>query len=258
MKVLSLWRHPIKGFSSEALENVVLIAGECFPNDRMFAIEDGPSGFNPDNPQHISKMKFVVLARSARIANYETIYLDDRQELEIFEHDENCICSFDMNSQDGLDDLASWLTTRFGDEFKGPLRVIPAPQKHRFMDYASGFVSLINAGSVEAFAQAVGEDIDVKRFRGNIVFEATPWEEDKWEEGQVLQLGDVRLEVLKPIVRCKATHANPNPDIAKYDIETVPLLVKHFKRNTMGVYARIISGGELRIGDSLSIENIDE
>ncbi|MFC7291284.1 MOSC domain-containing protein [Hirschia litorea] len=258
MKIISLWRHPVKGFSPEELKSVSLVAGEHFPNDRMFAIEDGPSGFDADDPQHISKMRFVVLARSARIANYETMYLDDSKALEIFEHDENCICSFDMATQEGLDDLADWLTNRFGDEFKGPLRVIRAPQNHRFMDYKSGFVSLINASSVEALSQVSGEDIRVQRFRGNVVFEAPAWEEDNWLQGQILQLGNVRLEVLKPTVRCKATHADPNPDIASYNIETVPLLMTHFKRNTMGVYARIVSGGELCVGDNLSIESIDE
>lgn len=249
--VQSLWRHPVKGFSPERLENVQLTAGECFPNDRMFAIEDGPSGFDPSDPKHISKMRFVVLARSARVANFETIYVDERKELEIYERDEDCICSFDMSSQDGFDDLSDWLTNRFEDEFKGPLKVIPAPNKHRFMDYNEGFVSLINASSVQALSDAIGAEVSPSRFRGNVLFEGAAWIEDEWKEGQRIKIGDAVLEILIPTVRCKATHANPKS--AQYDLDIVPALMRHFRRKTMGVYAKVIQSGRLKVSSKISV-----
>ncbi|WP_018998275.1 MOSC domain-containing protein [Hirschia maritima] len=251
-KITSLWRHPIKGFSPERLEATYLEAGKHFPNDRMFAVEDGPSGFAPDAPAHISKMRFTVLARSARVANLETIYLDEEQRLEIHERDEKCICGFDMSSQDGLDELGEWLETRLGEDFKGPLRVIRAPEQHRFMDHhTAGFVSLINENSVSDFGEVVGHQVDYKRFRGNIVFSGNAWTEDNWAIGQKLQIGETELEVIKPIVRCKATHANP--ETAEYDLDIVPLLMKKFKRNTMGTYAKFTKSGRVSVNDELVV-----
>ena len=250
--VTSLWRHPIKGFTPESLKNVVVEAGHHFPYDRMFAVEDGPSGFNPAAPNHISKMRFTVLARSARVANLETIYLDNEQRIEIHERDERCICGFDMSSPEGLAELGEWLETRLGEDFNGPLRVIRAPEQHRFMDHhTAGFVSLINENSVTDFSDAIDQKVDFKRFRGNVVFSGDAWTEDNWPIGQKLQIGQVELEVIKPIVRCKATHANP--ETAEYDLDTVPLLMKKFDRNTMGIYAKFTKSGRLSVNDDLIV-----
>ena len=41
-RVAALYRYPVKGMSPEPLENVGLTAGEFFPADRKYAIENGP------------------------------------------------------------------------------------------------------------------------------------------------------------------------------------------------------------------------
>ena len=70
--VAALYRHPVKGFTPEPLDRVSLTAGQHFPGDRMYAVEVGPSGFDPDAPDHVSKMKFAVLARIAAVARVRT------------------------------------------------------------------------------------------------------------------------------------------------------------------------------------------
>ena len=47
MRVAALYRYPFKGLSPEPLERVSLKAGEFFPDDRLYAIENGPSGYDP-------------------------------------------------------------------------------------------------------------------------------------------------------------------------------------------------------------------
>lgn len=250
-KIESLWRHPVKGFTPEQLQSVDIAAGQHFPNDRMFAIEDGPSGFHPAAPAHISKMRFTVLARSAHIAGFKTRYLDDENSLEISHTNEDVTTVFDMSSEEGLSALASWFESRLGEDFIGPLKVIRAPENHRFMDHhTAGFISLINHDSVKALSEKTGEDITPLRFRGNVVFRSKAWIEDDWQAGQKLKIGTAEIEILKPTIRCKATHANPVT--AEYDVDTVPLLVKHFKRNTMGVYAKITKSGQLNSGDEIA------
>jgi hypothetical protein len=53
--------------------------------------------------------------------------------------------------------------------------------------------------------------------------------------------------MFKPIVRCVATHANP--DTGERDMETVDLLRRHFGRDTMGCYYAVEQGGRVARGD---------
>ena len=80
-RVAALARHPVKGFTPEPLDSVTLTEDAHFTGDRMFAVEDGPSGFDPADPQHISKMRFTVLARLPEVAAVRTRYDDDTGEL---------------------------------------------------------------------------------------------------------------------------------------------------------------------------------
>ena len=47
MRISSLYRYPVKGLSPERLLRAELKQGTYFPGDRLFAIENGPSGFDP-------------------------------------------------------------------------------------------------------------------------------------------------------------------------------------------------------------------
>src|SRR6185437_8601973 len=50
-KIASLYRYPVKGLSPEPLQSVGLGVGQTFPADRRYAIENGPSGFDPADPK---------------------------------------------------------------------------------------------------------------------------------------------------------------------------------------------------------------
>ena len=42
--------------------------------DRMYAIENGPSGFDPANPAYFPKQRFLMLMRNARLAELRTAF----------------------------------------------------------------------------------------------------------------------------------------------------------------------------------------
>jgi uncharacterized protein len=73
-EIAALYRHPVKGFTPERLNRAQLAAGAPFPCDRIYAVENGPSGFDPQAPAFISKQKFTVLARIAKVAEARTAY----------------------------------------------------------------------------------------------------------------------------------------------------------------------------------------
>ncbi len=46
-EITGLYRYPIKGLTPEPLSRVPLRVGQTLPADRRYAIENGPSGFDP-------------------------------------------------------------------------------------------------------------------------------------------------------------------------------------------------------------------
>ena len=49
-RIDAIYRYPVKGLSPQRLQQVALSAGETVPADRLYAIENGPSGFDPARP----------------------------------------------------------------------------------------------------------------------------------------------------------------------------------------------------------------
>ena len=50
-EITGLYRYAIKGLTPEPLPRVSLRTGQTLPADRRYAIENGPSGFDPEEPQ---------------------------------------------------------------------------------------------------------------------------------------------------------------------------------------------------------------
>ena len=70
----AIYRYPVKGLSPKLLLRVELTAGETIPGDRLYAIENGLSGFNPAAPAYLSKTHFLMLMKNARLASLRTSF----------------------------------------------------------------------------------------------------------------------------------------------------------------------------------------
>ena len=70
----SIYRYPVKGLSPEALPRIALAPGETVPGDRLYAIENGPSGFDPSAPAYLSKQHFLMLMKNERLAALRTAF----------------------------------------------------------------------------------------------------------------------------------------------------------------------------------------
>src|SRR4051812_42779872 len=68
----AIFRYPVKGFTPEPLPSVELLPGKGVAFDRLYAVENGPSGFDPDAPVFIPKQKFTVLANLPQVAAART------------------------------------------------------------------------------------------------------------------------------------------------------------------------------------------
>ncbi len=70
--IQSIYRYPIKGLSPEPLARVALAPGETVPGDRLYAIENGPSGFDRLTQPYLSKTHFLMLMKNERLASLRT------------------------------------------------------------------------------------------------------------------------------------------------------------------------------------------
>jgi uncharacterized protein YcbX len=251
MHVASLHRFPVKGLSPEPLQSVDLLRGAFFPGDRLFAFENGPSGFDPDSPAYQPKTRFLMLMKNARLAELETRYDDASHRLSIARG--GCVmASGDVRTAEGCAELEACLQSFCGAEARGPVRLLEAPEGFRFTDsIRSGFVSILNLASVADLQANMGVVLDPLRFRANVAVAGwEPWIEDRLV-GSRLRFGEAELKVLKPIDRCLATHVNPRT--AQRDADVTGALQVAFGRATCGIYARVDRSGRVRLDDPVQI-----
>lgn len=248
MRVASLYRYPVKGLSPEPLDAADLATDDYFPGDRLFALENGPSGFDPAAPVHQPKIKFLMLMRNGALAGLATRYDEATGVLTIMEGGREAARG-DLRSPEGRREIEAFLTGFLGAEIRGPVRLLAAPDGFRFTDSKSGFVSLVNLASVTAIAQAQKAAVDPLRFRANLYIDGVePWAEAGWP-GRTLAIGGVRLEILKMTDRCAATGVEPGS--GRRDMDLVQTLRKTFGHIDCGVYARVLHGGRIEVGAAI-------
>ncbi len=120
---------------------------------------------------------------------------------------------------------------------------------------ADKYVSLINLASVAALERRVAAPVDPLRFRANVYFDGAPaWSELGWI-GREIARGGTRLRVVSAITRCAATEVNPAT--AERDLDIIGALQSGFGHNLMGVYAEVIEGGDIAIGDELALRQMN-
>jgi len=249
-RIASLWRHPVKGFTPERLERASVAAGGFFPCDRLYAVEDGPSGFDPAAPAWISKQKFTVLAKIAEVARTRTRF-DDSSGVLTASADGRADFEGALDDPKGRAAFAAWLTDFLGEAASGPLKVVQAPG-HRFTDHPQGHVSVVNLASVRDLEARIGRPIDPLRFRANLYVEGWPaWIENEAAEAAALGLGSMRAKLFKPIVRCVATHVDPAT--GERDIDVVKALFDNYGHLHCGVYVHVTAGGQVAEGDVAEI-----
>jgi uncharacterized protein YcbX len=244
-RIASLWRHPVKGFTPERLASAELAAGGFFPCDRLYAVEDGPSGFEPASPVWVSKQKFTVLAKIPRVARARTAY-DEATGVLTARADGRTDFAGELTGAEGRAAFATWLAGFLGEEARGPLKVVQAPG-HRFTDHPRGYVSIVNLASVRDLATRSGRVLNPLRFRANLYVDGWP----AWIENEVgparVRVGQVTAEVFSPIVRCAATHVDPTT--GERDFELVAALHGHYGHLNCGIYLSVTQGGTIAEGD---------
>jgi len=249
-EITGLYRYPVKGLTPEPLGAVTLRPGETLPADRRYAIENGPSPFDPAAPAWLPKPYFLMLQRDEWLAALRTRFDDASHVLTIYRGSE-VAAQGDLETAEGRAAIERFFATAFAGRIKGPPKVLTSPG-HSFSDVAKKVVSIINLQSLAAVENMVGFPVNPLRFRANVYVKGWP----AWHEAglvdQTLAIGSARVRVVKRITRCAAV--NVDPDLGVRDLEIPQALMRRLGHIECGIYAEVLEGGTVSVGDTVAAE----
>jgi len=246
--IRAIYRYPVKGLSPQALDRALLSRGQTIPADRLYAIENGPTGFDPAAPAYFPKQRFLMLMRNERLAALRTEFDEATHTLSI--HWQGAVAARgDLRTPLGRAAIEKFFARYCVDELRGPPKVLRG-EGHSFSDVAKKVVSIISLASVADIENAAGLPVNPLRFRANIYLSGWP----PWHEfdllGQTVAIGKTaRLKIIKRIQRCAATDVDPETGIR--DLTIPRTLLNNFDHTDCGVYAEVITAGEIAPGDAI-------
>ena len=248
MQIHQLWQYPVKGFGGNQMPLAKLQQGSYFPNDRQFAISIGDEKTaTASDGTWFLKAHFLQLMSHDLLAEYSCRYDDAANpKLELLHHGVTCL-SIDPAEPADCRRFEDFFFTLLGSKLRGKPRLMT--MKHQaYSDQSTALISIASKASLDAFAQATNTKPDSRRFRINIIIDGdTPFAEEGLI-GKTLRCGDALLLVKEPVGRCAAI--NVDPATAKRSPEDYVRFMKaHFGHSNLGIFAEVINGGIIRLGD---------
>lgn len=244
--VRAIHRYAVKGLAAEELGRARLRIGRGIEHDRRWGISDGKP---PEDPDDRSAAKRFLTVREHGGFTQITASVTEDGRLVFRLADGTAILDEPADSPglgkaagDAIGDRLGLSGLELVDHSASPL-----------WDYPGAFFSLINLASVRDLSEKAGAELDVRRFRGNVILEChEPWAEIGWV-GRDIRIGpDVALRVVREIPRCVATCVNPGT--SERDVPVPLRLKEHYGHANFGVLAAPIAEGVLSVGDEVGDE----
>jgi uncharacterized protein YcbX len=114
-------------------------------------------------------------------------------------------------------------------------------------------VGVLTTQTLAALGARLGRELDVQRFRPNLLVAATggaAFPEDRWV-GAVLRIGDARMRIDKRDQRC--VMVNIDPTTTERDPAVLRAIVAE-RAACLGVYGSTVGPGRVAIGDPVFLE----
>lgn len=243
-------RFPIKSIGGEVLAEVELVAGQVLPGDRAYGVmhEDSLRHLGGDGQleKWLPKSAFLRGAAGPSLQAVRGERLADGS-FRLSHPERN-----DITLPPGLPDgarLVEWLAPLWPAD-KAPASVVvagPLP----LADIKDPYVSILSVSSLEALEAETGNQLGQDRWRSNLWVEGFPaWAERAWD-GLDIRIGDVLLQVKRPIGRCSATSVDTSN--GQIDCDMPSILQELQGDKCFGIYAEVIRGGLIRAGDKVEV-----
>lgn len=227
MRVVGLWRFPVKSFGGESLERVT-VGDHGFEGDRHWGVRDLTTG------------KILTARREPKLL-FAAATIDASGELH-------------LQLPDGHADLTEWLgypvemvraTPGVRGTFENPL---DAEHESDWMEWQSPDgvfhdskrtqVSLVSLDALGAW--------DQRRFRTNVVVDAG---DENDLVGKRIRIGGCELDVVKPVDRCVMV-SRPQPGLDR-DLDVLRTINKQ-RGGTLAVGAMVRAAGVISLGDEVA------
>lgn len=245
----SIYRFPIKGFTGESLDSCQVFTDQMLPFDRIYAVENGSNRFDPEDPQYLPKINFLMLMRDERVALLDARFDEQEHRLEI-RVGGKVVTKGDLRTKIGRDLIEQFLAAFFKSELRGAPKIVAA-ENHNFSDVPDKWLHMVNLQSIRDLERITNQKIHPLRFRANLYVENLP----PWSEfdliGKSIEIGDIQLEVTTRTTRCETT--NVDPEKAQRDLSIPSQLMRSFGHSDFGVYAAVKTNGQLNQGDQLTL-----
>ena len=244
-RLAQICRHPIKGHGREDLASVRLLAGECLPWDRHWAVAHEAAKLVPGwNPC----MSFARGAKSPALMAVES-RLDEATATVTLTHPTAGAITFRPDDAADLPRFLDWVAPLTAAGRALPTQIVSAGRGMTDSDFPS--VSILSTTSLADLSARMGTDLSPHRFRGNLWIDgAAPWDEFNWI-GRSIRIGGATLRIEERITRCVATKVDPATGIPNAD--TLSALDAAFGHQDFGVYATVTQSGPIAIGDEWSL-----
>ena len=232
-RITAIFRYPIKSMAGELLD-VARLGWHGIEGDRRSAFRrlGDKSGF-----------PWLTASKLPELLLYKPFGLDDNTPELLPTH----VRTPEGNQYELLsDELREEISRRYGSD------VELMNLKHGIFDEA--FISVISLGTVHGIERASARDLDIRRFRPNIVIEtnsAEPFEEDRWV-GRTLMFGEGNSAIGITMKDERCVMVNLDPDTAERDPEVMKTVVR-LNENYAGVYGTVVRAGELRVGQVVTL-----
>lgn len=259
-RVAALYRYPLKGFTPEDCQSLTVLPEGRIAGDRVLALRFANAPAADD--QWCRKYEGIVLANTPGLARLTVQFGGDPQRLKIMREDH--VLADETLDAAGRRRIVEVLTAYVLALDEHPLRNHPGrlPLKligdgvtPRYQDNEAGHVTLHSRETLASVAAALRDPrMSEHRFRSNVAIEGVEaWAEQSWL-GRGIRIGGVEFDVVKPKVRCLATHANPQT--GERDLMVMQGLMRAFaqKEPTLGVGMLTRgAGGEIHVGDEVTL-----
>ncbi|WP_368186400.1 MOSC domain-containing protein [Aestuariibius sp. HNIBRBA575] len=243
--VANIWRHPIKSHGREALEEVVLRAGQAMPWDRHWAIAHEDS--DADGSGWARCLNFSRGARAPQLAAIHATLDVDARQLTLTHPDLDDLVFWPDDTPDAA---VAWSKPLVPDGRVQPARLVRAASQ-AMTDSKWPSVSILNLASLRDLSNKAGMTLDMRRFRGNIWLDGlAPWQEFDWI-GKTIRIGNVTFDIREPIERCLHTH--DNPETGARDGNTLTVLQSQWGHKNFGVFGAVTQDGDIRLGDKIEV-----
>ncbi len=241
-KIKAIFRYPVKSMAGESLESARL-GWHGLEGDRRFALHrvGNESGF-----------PWLTAGRLPQLLQYQPVNRNANGADDLPTH---------VIAPDGreLELRGEELQRELSAAFGSPVQMMRLDQG--IFDEAK--VSVISAATIQAIGQAIepeaGSELDVRRFRPNLLIETLsgePFAEDAWV-GKILRFQDhaeaAGLNVSMRDLRCAMINFDPVTGVSD---PKVLKTVTRLNNTDAGLYASVVGVGTLSVGDRIFLQDI--